>query len=356
MVFIIMSIKDTAGQERFSSLSSAFFRGADAVMLMFDVNDLSTLQALTTWWNEFKEHAPLDDADVEDYCCVVVGNKMDLVEEGKEPTVSEADTLQFLEELIPVSSSTPRPPPSPRRALYVDDENVVIEDDDLSASQRTEVPPVPPRASSSSPPSPPPPLPGSHSIAISKTPTQNRHLSRSVGNGTIGTGRTTLSIYHTPSSSLFDQFHSARGSPEPSSHSHTRSQSPPSPPSPSTHLSPQRARMLSLSSSSSGMTITPSLFAQTRVNESNSGSSTTTTVPTAGPRDRGPRLFFTSARTGLGVQDVFEYAAKRVMRRWDEEERVMHVMEGSAEESVRLAVEEARGRGTRKWRQRRCCN
>lgn len=41
--------KDTAGQERFAGLSSAFFRGADAVILMYDATAPETLHALDKW-------------------------------------------------------------------------------------------------------------------------------------------------------------------------------------------------------------------------------------------------------------------------------------------------------------------
>ena len=70
--------QDTAGQERFSSLSAAFFRGADAALLMFDVNRPETLDGLNKWWDEFKVRAPVPDEEAEDYCCVVVGNKVEL--------------------------------------------------------------------------------------------------------------------------------------------------------------------------------------------------------------------------------------------------------------------------------------
>ncbi|KAI0314547.1 P-loop containing nucleoside triphosphate hydrolase protein, partial [Amylostereum chailletii] len=87
---VTLQIWDTAGQERFSSLSSAFFRGADAVLLMFDVNRPDTLHALERWWAEFCERAPVADEDMEDYCCVVVGNKIDAAPESG-PAVSETD-------------------------------------------------------------------------------------------------------------------------------------------------------------------------------------------------------------------------------------------------------------------------
>ncbi|KAI0056522.1 hypothetical protein BV25DRAFT_1787528, partial [Artomyces pyxidatus] len=81
---------DTAGQERFSSLSAAFFRGADAALLMFDVNQPESMHALERWWSEFRARAPLPDEEMEDYCCVVVGNKIDLAQEGG-PAVSETE-------------------------------------------------------------------------------------------------------------------------------------------------------------------------------------------------------------------------------------------------------------------------
>ena len=35
---------------------------------------------------------------------------------------------------------------------------------------------------------------------------------------------------------------------------------------------------------------------------------------------RGPKLFFTSAKTGTGVSEVFAYVARRVVKRWEWEE------------------------------------
>ncbi|EKM60314.1 uncharacterized protein PHACADRAFT_50904, partial [Phanerochaete carnosa HHB-10118-sp] len=74
---VTLQIWDTAGQERFSSLSSAFFRGADAVLLMFDVNQPQTLEALRKWWDDFRDKAPVADDEVDSFCSVFVGNKID---------------------------------------------------------------------------------------------------------------------------------------------------------------------------------------------------------------------------------------------------------------------------------------
>jgi len=170
--------------------------------------------------------------------------------------------------------------------------------------------------------------------------------------GTMTTSHTNVTIYHTPSSSLFDVYQSARASPEPSSYyASYRGRS--------VSSSPTRVprRMPSSSSTSSGsvLTLTPSLFAR------GMNRTAITTPPTPPPDspvpspERGPKLFFTSAKTGEGVSDVFEYIAQRVVRRWAHEE-AMEARQGdvSPSETVRLGLE---GTGTPRGRpQGSCCS
>ncbi|RDB31112.1 Ras-related protein Rab-7a [Hypsizygus marmoreus] len=367
---VTLQIWDTAGQERFSSLSTAFFRGADAAVLMFDVNTPETMAALTKWWAEFREKAPLADDDVREFCCVVVGNKMDLVGSGKggeEGPVREDEARQFLAGLVPASSRSP----SPISALDLPTPTAEYEDDPLASSQVTMRPalPFPNIASpSSSTPSPPPPALQIRSNSIAIIPNQRNvsspslsshspkhHLSKSRSRssshfygGTMTTTHTTLTIYHTPSSSLFDVYHSARSSPEPWSTSS----------SPSARSSMRGRRMTARSTAStstgSAVTITPSLFAR----ENGTSTDTEVTTPESEPfssslalpppPERGPKLFFASAKTGEGVSDVFEYVVQRVIRRWEYDELVesrrMHIREASAAETIRLGLESGKRR------------
>lgn len=46
-------IWDTAGQERFQSLGVAFYRGADCCVLVYDVNNSKSFEALDSWRDEF---------------------------------------------------------------------------------------------------------------------------------------------------------------------------------------------------------------------------------------------------------------------------------------------------------------
>ncbi|KAG6880135.1 hypothetical protein C0992_005219 [Termitomyces sp. T32_za158] len=344
------------GQERFSSLSKAFFRDADAALLMFDVNTPETLTALTKWWAEFREQAPLADEDMEDFCCVVVGNKTDVdIGEGR---VKEREAATFLTELVP-------PMTSPSASLGRDDSSATREGRDtchLSPSNATTRPSemveslaIPHQAHNYR----------SDSIVItsstqsksnqghstSRSPAHNLSKSSSRSSsqfysGTMTTTHTTLTLYHTPSSSLFDVYQSACSSPEP------RSSPCLSPSSLGHSLSPYsstRGRPLSTfsnsthsTSSGSIATITPSLFAREHSGTNTVPRDDDTYVSFPPPPARGPKLFFTSAKTGAGVPEVFEYIARRVVRKWEYEERLkaqrMHMRDSSAGDTVQISL------------------
>ena len=380
---VILQIWDTAGQERFSSLSSAFYRGADAVLLMFDVNARHTMEGLTKWWTEFREKAPVSDEDLESYCCVVVGNKMDLVgtPKGSDRPVTEEEALRFLRELVPVEVEQTAQFPRPEEERG---------EDPLAASQATVRPSPPSPSSTDATKSPHPstksrtaPAPASSTEAsrstgiaiarpspsspsVSCSPKHHLFKSRSRSSsrfyaGTMTSTQTSLSIYHTPSSSVSDMFESARSSPEPWSTSSSLSL-----PSPLSETETENGELYPPSvrsrSNSSAATITPSLFAR------ENGTSANTTATTPEERDpyeyadeppepvnsntnafpgfpplpvapiKGPKLFFTSAKSGDGVADVFEYVVQRVVRRWEYEEqleaRQLHFREASAAASA----------------------
>jgi len=71
---VTLQIWDTAGQERFQSLGSAFYRGADACMLVFDLTSQESFQHLEAWQDEFNIQAGKN----RDF--VLIGNKSDLDE------------------------------------------------------------------------------------------------------------------------------------------------------------------------------------------------------------------------------------------------------------------------------------
>lgn len=77
---VTLQIWDTAGCERFNSLGSAFFRGADCCLLVFDVTNVKSFEDLTFWKEEFLLHASVDEKDKENFPFIVLGNKADLTD------------------------------------------------------------------------------------------------------------------------------------------------------------------------------------------------------------------------------------------------------------------------------------
>ena len=68
-----ISIWDTAGQERFKNISSSYYRGAQGVVLVYDITERRTFNNLGRWLEE------LDRYGGEKMVKVVVGNKRDQV-------------------------------------------------------------------------------------------------------------------------------------------------------------------------------------------------------------------------------------------------------------------------------------
>ena len=59
--FVKLQLWDTAGQERFRSVIESYYRDADAVVLVYDVNNMQTFQIIQEYWlNEVKKHVKED--------------------------------------------------------------------------------------------------------------------------------------------------------------------------------------------------------------------------------------------------------------------------------------------------------
>ena len=73
----------TAGQERFQSLGVAFYRGADACILVYDITAEKSFDQLNSWRDEFLSQA--SPRDPENFPFVVIGNKVDKENERRVP-------------------------------------------------------------------------------------------------------------------------------------------------------------------------------------------------------------------------------------------------------------------------------
>eukprot|EP01084_Bolivina_argentea_P189052 325243_1 len=77
---VTMQIWDTAGQERFQSLGVAFYRGADACILVYDITNKKSFQSLELWKDEFISNAA--PRNPKEFPFIILGNKYDLVKES----------------------------------------------------------------------------------------------------------------------------------------------------------------------------------------------------------------------------------------------------------------------------------
>jgi small GTP-binding protein len=66
-----LQIWDTAGQERFKTITSAYYRGADGIILVYDVTSEESSNHINDWFIEVNRYAS------ENTCKLLVGNKID---------------------------------------------------------------------------------------------------------------------------------------------------------------------------------------------------------------------------------------------------------------------------------------
>jgi Ras-related protein Rab-1A len=62
---------DTAGQERFRTITSAYYRGADGIIMVYDVSNQESFDHVNDWLGEVNRYAS------EGTCKLLVGNKSD---------------------------------------------------------------------------------------------------------------------------------------------------------------------------------------------------------------------------------------------------------------------------------------
>jgi len=77
-----LQIWDTAGQERFRTITSAYYRGADGIIMVYDVTNAESFSHVADWLTEVNRYAS------ESTCKLLVGNKNDM--ENKQVTSESA--------------------------------------------------------------------------------------------------------------------------------------------------------------------------------------------------------------------------------------------------------------------------
>ena len=88
---------DTAGQEKFQNIAKQYYKGANGVLLIYDITNRKSFERINFWLKELKENNRIEEL----YTCLI-GNKLDL-EEKREVSAEEGaayakeNNLQFFE-------------------------------------------------------------------------------------------------------------------------------------------------------------------------------------------------------------------------------------------------------------------
>ena len=93
---IKLYIWDTAGQDRFRSITSNYYKGADGIILIYDITKQETFNNVRNWITSIKEEAPAK------VVLILVGNKVDdeknrAVSQSEGEKIADEYNLPFLE-------------------------------------------------------------------------------------------------------------------------------------------------------------------------------------------------------------------------------------------------------------------
>ncbi|KAJ5066924.1 ras and ef-hand domain-containing protein [Anaeramoeba ignava] len=86
---IKLQIWDSAGQERFRSITRTYYRNADGIMVVFDLTNTSTFKQVSQWFSEISSYAPKHTN------IILIANKSDLTDER---TVSYEEAKKIADE------------------------------------------------------------------------------------------------------------------------------------------------------------------------------------------------------------------------------------------------------------------
>ncbi|XP_068010664.1 ras-related protein Rab-34 isoform X3 [Melanerpes formicivorus] len=88
-----LQLWDTAGQERFKCIASTYYRGAQAIVIVFDVNDVTSLEHTRQWLAD-----ALKENDPSNVILFLVGSKKDLSTPAQYSLI-EKDALKVAQEM-----------------------------------------------------------------------------------------------------------------------------------------------------------------------------------------------------------------------------------------------------------------
>ena len=87
-----ISLIDTAGQERYKSITKTYFKGADCILLIYDVTNKESYDNVSMWIESI--HDSIGNHETSKYIIVLIGNKIDLIGvDGRTRAVEENEAI-----------------------------------------------------------------------------------------------------------------------------------------------------------------------------------------------------------------------------------------------------------------------
>ncbi|KXX81736.1 Ras-related protein Rab-18 [Madurella mycetomatis] len=124
-----VTLYDTAGQERFRTLSTSFYRGGHGVILVYDISSRASFLALDKWFEEAEANT------TEDVVLYLVGSKLDKALQGRQVSpeegraLAEAHGAHFCEASAKTGENVRKP--------FVEVVNQIVQNPDLLATARS---------------------------------------------------------------------------------------------------------------------------------------------------------------------------------------------------------------------------
>ncbi len=92
-ITVKLQLWDTAGQEKYKSMVSSYYRGANVALIVFDLTSRPSFDALPLWIENFYKNGP------EQKNIILIGNKKDLVDD-RQVTQEEAEMFAETNNMI----------------------------------------------------------------------------------------------------------------------------------------------------------------------------------------------------------------------------------------------------------------
>ena len=91
-----IQLYDTAGQERFRSITKGYYKDSQGLLLLYDITNKETFDHLDKWISGVRESLGVNVKEKDEYIIILLGNKLDLVKENTElRKVEEEEAIEI---------------------------------------------------------------------------------------------------------------------------------------------------------------------------------------------------------------------------------------------------------------------